>query len=276
MMKITYGIAEKIGYRSYMEDMHSIYRDDDREFFAAGIYDGHGGKGAAETASGMLTPYFMHAWAKESGKLFWEQRSESELLREAYLNVDATLIESGMNSGTAAADLYIIGEKFLAANVGDTRIIMGTGSGSFTLTKDHKPHLREEKARIESLGGRVISMGVPRVEGVLAMSRALGDTGLKPYVSGEPRIVEGYLGNENDYAVLACDGVWDVLEVNDVIGVVRAVIDPGKASEEISRTALDRGSTDNITVIVLDLREHVKGLKRKKMEIMDIFDYGLS
>ncbi len=275
MMNITYGITEKIGYRSYMEDMHAVYQDVDREFFAAGIYDGHGGKGAAETASRMLIPYFMHTWAKESGKLFWEQRSENELLREAYLNVDAYLIKRGINSGTAAADLYIIGEKILAANVGDTRILMGTGNGSFLLTKDHKPDLREEKARIESLGGRVISLGVPRVEGVLAMSRALGDTGLKPYISGEPRIVEGYLGNENDYAILACDGIWDVLGPDDVIGLARAVIDPGKASEEISRTALDHGSTDNITVIVLDLREYVKGLKRKKMEITDIFDYGI-
>jgi serine/threonine protein phosphatase PrpC len=275
MMNITYGISEKVGCRSLMEDVHSIYQDANRKFFAAEIYDGHGGREAAEITSRMLTPYFMHAWAKEFEKPLKDRRSEYELLREAYLSVDAHLVEKGIGSGTTVANLYIIGDRFIASNAGDTRVIIGTRKGFFFLTKDHKPDLPEEKARIESLGGRVLFYGAPRVEGVLAMSRALGDTGLKPYISGEPRIVEGYPGNENDYAVLACDGVWDVLAPDDVIKIVRTVIDPWRASEEISKKALDHGSTDNITVIVLDLREYVKGLKRKRMEITGIVDHGV-
>jgi serine/threonine protein phosphatase PrpC len=107
------------------------------------------------------------------------------------------------------------------------------------------------------------------------MSRALGDAGLKPYVNSEPRIVEGYPGKENDYAVLACDGVWDALTSDEVIKIARAAIDPGRASEEISKKALDHGSTDNITVIVLDLREYAKGLKRKNMEVKGVVDHGV-
>ena len=171
--------------------------------------------------------------------------------------------------------MYIIGDRFLAANAGDTRIIIGTRKGFSFLTKDHKPDLPEEKARIESLGGRVLSYGAPRVEGILAMSRALGDTGLKPYVSSEPRIVEGYLGKENDYAVLACDGVWDVLTPDEAIKIVRTVIDPWRASEEISRKALDSGSTDNITVIVLDLREYVKRYEAEEDGNYKVVDYGV-
>ena len=239
MMNITYGISEKVGCRSHMEDAHAIYQDADRKFFAAEIYDGHGGREAAKIAAGMLTPYFMHAWARESEKPLRDRRNEYKLLREAYLSVDAHLVERGIRSGTAAANLYIIGDRFLAANTGDTRIIIGTRKGFSFLTKDHKPDLPEERARIESLGGKVFFYGAPRVEGVLAMSRALGDTGLKPYICSEPRIVEGYLGKENDYAVLACDGVWDVLTHDDVIQTVRAVIDPRVASEELSKKALD-------------------------------------
>jgi protein phosphatase 1L len=275
MMNITYGISEETGYRNHMEDTHAIYQDADREFFAAEIYDGHGGKEAAEIASRMLTPYFMHTWGMEFAKPSKDRRNEFEPIREAYLSVDAHLVERGIKSGTTAANLYIIGHRFLAANVGDTRIIIGTRKGYSFLTKDHKPDLPEERTRIESLGGRVVSYGAPRVEGILAMSRALGDTSLKPFVSSEPRIVEGHLGKENDYAVLACDGVWNVLTHGDAIQIVRASIDPRRASEEISRKAIDRGSTDNITVIVLDLREHVKGLKPKKMEIAGVVDYGV-
>jgi protein phosphatase 1L len=275
MMNITYGIIEKVGCRSLMEDVHAIYQDADRKFFAAEIYDGHGGREAAEITSRMLTPYFMNAWVKEFGKPLKDRRGECELMREAYLSVDAHLVERGIKSGTTAANLYFVGDRFLAANAGDTRVIIGTRKGFSFLTKDHKPDLPEERARIESMGGRVLSYGAPRVEGILAMSRALGDTGLKPYVSSEPRIVEGYPGKENDYAVLACDGVWDVLAPDDVIKTVRTVADPWRASEEISRQALDRGSTDNITVIILDLREYVKGLKRKQMEITGIVDCGV-
>jgi protein phosphatase 1L len=275
MMNITYGISEKVGCRSLMEDVHAIYQDADRKFFAAEIYDGHGGREAAEITSRMLTPYFMHAWAMEFEKPLKDRRGECELMREAYLSVDAHLIERGIKSGTTAANLYLIGDRFLAANAGDTRVIIGTRKGFSFLTKDHKPDLPEERARIESLGGRVLSYGAPRVEGILAMSRALGDTGLKPYVSSEPRIVEGYPGKENDYVVLACDGVWDVLAPDDVIKTVRTVTDPWRASEEISKKALHLGSTDNITVIVLDLREYVKGLKRKHMEITGVVDYGV-
>jgi serine/threonine protein phosphatase PrpC len=275
MMDITYGISEKAGFRSLMEDAHAIHQDADREFFAAEIFDGHGGKEAAEIASRTLTPHFMHAWAKESEKPLRDRRSEPELLREAYLNVDAHLVEKDTKSGTTAANFYIMGDRFLVANAGDTRVIVGTKKSFSFLTKDHKPDLPEEKARIEKLGGRVLSYGAPRVEGILAMSRALGDSALKPYISCEPRIVEGYPGNENDYAVLACDGVWDVLTPDETIKIVRAVIDPWKASEEISKKALDNGSTDNITVIVLDLREYAKSLKRKKMEITAVVDYGV-
>jgi serine/threonine protein phosphatase PrpC len=275
MMNITYGVSEETGFRSHMEDAHAIYKDAERKFFGAEIYDGHGGRESAEIASRMLTPYFMHAWTKESEKPLQDRRNECQLLREAYLSVDAHLIERGTTSGTTAASLYIIDDRFLAANVGDTRIIIGAGKGFSFLTKDHKPDLPEEKARIERLGGRVLFYGAPRVEGVLAMSRALGDTGLKPYVSSEPRIVEGYLGKENDYAILACDGLWDVFLPDDTMQIVRTIIDPRAASEEITKKAIDRGSTDNITVVVLDLREYTKGLDRKYMENKGIVDYGV-
>jgi len=274
MMNITYSISEETGRRSHMEDAHAIYQDADRKFFAAEIYDGHGGREAARIASGMLTPYFMHAWAKEFEKPFKDRLSEYQLLREAYLSTDAHIVQRDNRSGTTAANLYIVGDRFLAANVGDTRVMILTRKSFSFLTKDHKPDLPEEKARIERLGGRVISYGAPRVEGILAVSRALGDTSLRPYVSSEPRIVEGYLGKENDYAILACDGVWDVLSADDVMQIVRTAIDPREISREISTKAFNHGSTDNITVIVLDLREYAKKLTRKYLEITGIVDHG--
>ena len=138
------------------------------------------------------------------------------------------------------------------------------------MTKDHKPHIKEERSRIERMGGKVITYDVPRFQGVLAISRAIGDTYLKPFVIAYPRILEGNLSCENDYAVLACDGVWDVLEPEDVMDIVRKEQKPQVVAEKIVKEALFSGSTDNITVIVVDLKDYTREINREKMEILRI------
>jgi protein phosphatase 1L len=168
--------------------------------------------------------------------------------------------------------LYIKDERFVIANTGDSRAVIGKDGGWMQLTLDHKPNVPEERMRIEGLGGRVIVWGVPRVQGILAMSRALGDPSLKPFVTPEPRVAEGLLGKENDVAVIACDGVWDVLKPGDVIELARRERDPQKAADAIVARALEAGSTDNITAVVLDLRDYTSVLSREYMEIESVLD----
>lgn len=262
---IRTGVAEEIGLRESYEDRYAIYRMDDLSFFSAEIYDGHGGTQAAILAAEMLTPHFLKLLR---GKV----EDVLRLIEEAYLTVDRYLVEKKVISGTTAALFYIIGDKFFASNAGDSRIIIGTKDDVGVLTKDHKPYISEERLRIEKKGGKVINYDIPRVQGILAISRALGDSSLKPYVIANPRIVEGYLSQENDYAILACDGVWDVLEPEDVIKIARK---EGKAeviAQSITKEALRRGSTDNITVIVVDLRDYTEKLKKKRMEILRIWE----
>jgi protein phosphatase 1L len=273
--RILVGISEDIGYRNAMEDEHAIYQNPQKGFFGAEVYDGHGGRKAAQVAAEMVTPHFLHAWSLESGKPLKERRPEYDLLREAYLAVDRHLVEGSVDSGTTAAGIYLIDDRFLAANCGDTRIVIGIKDGVSTLTLDHKPNLSEELQRIEDQGGYVISLGVARVQGILAVSRSMGDWSLKPYVTAEPRIAEGYLGRENDFIVIACDGVWDVLSPEIVIAVTRAAADVQAAAESIKTTAIDTGSTDNVTVVVLDVRNYTANLPRKKMEIVRIIDKAL-
>jgi protein phosphatase 1L len=272
-VKILHGIAEDIGLRHTMEDAHALWDVEEQSLYSAEVYDGHAGREAAHAASEILTPHFLSLLRSEGVKAAPDIRSDSELLREAYLVADRYIVSRGIPSGTAVATFYIRGEIFLAANVGDSRVIIGNDRDAVQLTVDHKPDCSAERSRIESLGGKVVVYGVPRVQGMLAMSRALGDPGLKPYVSSEPRIVEGILGSENDFAVVACDGVWDVLTLRDVMNVVRdRGDDPQEAAERVLAKALAAGSTDNVTVIVLDLRQHTSQLKRKKMQILAVLD----
>jgi len=275
-LKIRVGICEDIGHRNAMEDDHAIYQKPETRFFSAEVYDGHGGRKAAQVAAEMVTPHFLHAWSREMEKPLQERESEAELLRNAYLAVDRHIIENGFNSGTTAAGFYLIDDYFYAVNCGDTRIVIGIQGGVSSLTLDHKPNLPEETQRIEDEGGYVISFGVPRVQGILAVSRAIGDSSLKPYVIAEPRIAEGCLGKENDYLIIACDGVWDVLSPDIVIAMVRAAGDVQAATENIRTTAIDSGSNDNITVIVLDLREYTANLSREQMEIFRVIDKAVT
>ncbi|OPY78182.1 MAG: Protein phosphatase 2C [Syntrophorhabdus sp. PtaU1.Bin058] len=274
IVNIHYGVSETIGWRESMEDEHAIYERPGEGLFGAEIYDGHGGKGASRIAAEMLTPYFMHNRARETEKSLRDRRKDADLLRDAYLAVDRHLLERHVRSGTTAAHFYIVEDRFITANTGDTRVIIGTEGNVAVLTVDHKPGLPGETRRIENLGGEVTRIGTPRVQGILAVSRALGDAYLKPYVIAEPRVAEGYLGKENDYAVLACDGVWDVLTPEEVIREARQSTDPQKGADGVVKKALDHGSADNITVIVIDLREYTGPMRRNIMEITEITDYG--
>ena len=275
-MGIEVGISEDRGMRDKMEDEYAVYDRPDIEFFSAEVYDGHGGREAAHLASEMLTPHFLNAWFIESQKAPGDRRPDEAMLRESYIAADEYIVFRKISGGAAAVTFYIMQDRFMAANAGDSRAIIGTKSGVEVLTLDHKPNLPEETSRIEALGGMVTLFGTPRVMGFLAMSRALGDADMKPFVTCEPRITVGVLGRENDFAVLACDGVWDVLSPETVIRLARAGANPQKSAEAIKSTALDQGSNDNITVIVLDLRLRTKTLNRERMKVLAVIDKAAS
>ena len=269
-MGIRYGIAETIGSRREMEDTHSVRDEEESGLFCAEVYDGHSGSLAAAIASKVLTPYFLRR-LREGGST-GGNGFVAQALREAYLATDRQIVDRGTESGAAAATLYLRDGGFLAANVGDVRIVLKEGGRAVALTTDHKPDLPEETARIEALGGRVISLDVPRVEGFLAMSRALGDAPLKPFVTPEPRIAEGVLGRKNDLAIIASDGMWDVLTSDEAVTLAYRAGEPAEAARILQATAVERGSTDNITVIVLDLKDYTATSAHQRLRVTRILD----
>ena len=92
-----------------------------------------------------------------------------------------------------------------------------------------------------------------RVLGVLAVSRALGDRHLKPFVTAEPEVVEVERHADDLAIVMATDGVWDVLSNNEVAACVAASPSAQEAANQVVDMAYARGSADNITVIVITL-----------------------
>ncbi|GJV53020.1 probable protein phosphatase 2C 75 [Tanacetum coccineum] len=77
--------------------------------------------------------------------------------------------------GSTAVVLLLTHDYIIVANCGDSRAVMCRNGKAMPLSLGHKPDQEDERARIEALGGRILfSSSGARVEGVLAMSRALG------------------------------------------------------------------------------------------------------
>jgi protein phosphatase 1F len=93
-----------------------------------------------------------------------------------------------------------------------------------------------------------------------------GDVFQKPYVSGEADAASRELTGSEDYLLLACDGFFDVVPHHEVTGLVHGHLLRHKGNgmriaEELVAVARDRGSHDNITVMVVFLREPLELLE---------------
>ncbi|KAI1212337.1 PP2C-domain-containing protein [Annulohypoxylon truncatum] len=135
------------------------------------------------------------------------------------------------------------------ANVGDARIILCRAGKALRLSYDHKGSDENEGKRIANAGGLILNN---RVNGVLAVTRALGDTYMKDLVTGHPYTTETVIQPEVDeFIIIACDGLWDVCNDQDAVDLVRDEQNPVNASKKLVDHALARFSTDNLSCMIV-------------------------
>ncbi|KDO19430.1 hypothetical protein SPRG_15420 [Saprolegnia parasitica CBS 223.65] len=248
-----YGVAEMQGKRPYMEDRYvavgTLNGDATASFY--GVFDGHGGDGASEYCAEMMCNNVIQdpMYAKYP----------KEALTKGFLRTDEdyTQVANRRNrdDGTTAVTVLAQRDTIYVANVGDSRAVLIKKDGdAIALSNDHKPNRPDERERVTNMGGHVIFWGVWRVEGILAVSRAIGDRMLKPYVIAEPEITEHERCDDDAYLVLASDGVWDVLSNAEVARMVLQADSIHLAAKTIMECAYQRGSLDNICAMVLDLQ----------------------
>ncbi|XP_056166520.1 protein phosphatase 2C 51-like isoform X2 [Syzygium oleosum] len=176
--------------------------------------------------------------------------------------------------GSTAVVVILSGCQIIASNCGDSRAILCRGTQTIPLTVDQKPDRHDELTRIEETGGRVINWNGARVFGVLAMSRAIGDRYLRPWIIPVPEITFTTRRDEDECLILASDGLWDVMTNDEVGEVARRLlrrrrrlmmvdeISPAQAvADYLTEIAKGRNSSDNISIIVVDLKA-----KRKRQQ----------
>ncbi|XP_076873007.1 protein phosphatase, Mg2+/Mn2+ dependent, 1Ab [Brachyhypopomus gauderio] len=283
---LSYGLSSMQGWRVEMEDAHTAviglpHGLGSWSFFA--VYDGHAGSQVARYCCEHLlehitsNPDFRGGGpgggvedATEAGVTCPEPSVESVKngIRTGFLQIDEHMRaiserkHSADRSGSTAVGLMVSPSHFYFINCGDSRALLSRGERVHFFTQDHKPSNPLEKERIQNAGGAVM---IQRVNGSLAVSRALGDFDYKcvhgkgpteQLVSPEPEVYEIERADaEDEFVVLACDGIWDVMTNEELCDFVRSRLevteDLERVCNDIVDTCLYKGSRDNMSVILV-------------------------
>lgn len=214
-----------------------------------------------------VTKWPTFAESRRSGVSSYEIR---EALSQSFHQTDQEFAkdDSAPDTGTTALVALVSSKTLCFCHCGDSRAVLYRGGRPMQVTRDHTPEWNDEKNRIASHGGHIVQMqnDGPRVMGVLTMTRAIGDTALRPLVIADPEVTILQRCENEEFLILATDGLWGVMDDKDVCALAKKCFNRAQArgtspqaaaklaAAVLVRTALDRGGLDNVTAVVIDLR----------------------
>ncbi|EEQ86885.2 protein phosphatase [Blastomyces dermatitidis ER-3] len=277
---VLYGVSAMQGWRISMEDAHAAVLDlqakyldkahrpthPDKRLSFFGVYDGHGGEKVALFAGDNVHRIVTLQDSFAEGDI-------EQALKDGFLATDRAILEDPKYeeevSGCTASVAVISKDKIRVANAGDSRSVLGVKGRAKPLSFDHKPQNEGEKARISAAGGFV---DYGRVNGNLALSRALGDFEFKKSadLAPEQQIVTAYpdvttheITEDDEFLVIACDGIWDCQSSQAVIEFVRRGIAAKQELYRICENMMDNClasnsetggvGCDNMTMVIIGL-----------------------
>ncbi|XP_028324696.1 protein phosphatase 1B isoform X3 [Gouania willdenowi] len=293
---LRYGLSSMQGWRVEMEDAHTAVLGlpspgmTNWSFFA--VYDGHAGSKVANYCSKHLLEHIITASVESGGSKGSQSGSDSSCsntpavdppaveavkggIRAAFLKIDEHMrsfsdLRNGLDrSGSTAVGILLSPDHFFFINCGDSRAVLFRSSQVCFSTLDHKPCNPRERERIQNAGGSVM---IQRVNGSLAVSRALGDFDYKcvdgkgpteQLVSPEPEVfVMGRAPEQDQFVILACDGIWDVMSNEELCQFVKSRLevcdDLERVCNEVIDTCLHKGSRDNMSIVLVCLSDDSK------------------
>lgn len=172
---------------------------------------------------------------------------------------------NGPSAGCTACVAIVQNNQLLVANAGDSRCVLSRRGQAHDLSKDHKPDLNAEKERILNAGG-FVQYG--RVNGSLNLSRAIGDMELKQnkslpaekqIVTANPDITTVELSDDDDFLIIACDGIWDCMSSQEAVDFVQEHLTSESKLSTVCEKMLDHclapssggEGCDNMTMILI-------------------------
>uniref|UniRef100_A0A8C6KFE9 Protein phosphatase, Mg2+/Mn2+ dependent, 1Ba n=1 Tax=Nothobranchius furzeri TaxID=105023 RepID=A0A8C6KFE9_NOTFU len=281
---LRYGLSSMQGWRVEMEDAHTAVLGlqtpgmSSWSFFA--VYDGHAGSRVANYCSKHLLEHIITAsFGAEDTQ--GPQVGPDSSIGDSQASVPPAVeaVKTGIRTGFLKIDEHM--RSFSDLRNGLDR------SGSTAVcysTLDHKPCNPRERERIQNAGGSVM---IQRVNGSLAVSRALGDYDYKcvdgkgpteQLVSPEPEVVVMVRAPELDqFIILACDGIWDVMSNEELCEFVKSRLevcdDLEKVCNEVVDTCLHKGSRDNMSMVLVCLPNAPKVSEEAVMKEAELNKY---
>ncbi|XP_031374557.1 probable protein phosphatase 2C 8 isoform X1 [Punica granatum] len=271
--------AEDKGSRHSMEDAWIVLPDASSDYpgklrcahFA--VYDGHGGRLAAEYAQKNLHSNVLSAGLPRE---LMDVKAAKKAILDGFRKTDeALLLEStagGWQDGATAVCVWVLGKTVFIANIGDAKAVLARSSAvdgesplkAIVLTREHKAIYPQERARIQKAGGTVSSNG--RLQGRLEVSRAFGDRQFKKNndlqfgVVATPDVHSFDITGREHFIILGCDGLWGVFGPSDAVEFVHKLLKEGLSVAVVTRRLVkeavrERRCKDNCTAIVISFRE---------------------
>ncbi|XP_062506938.1 uncharacterized protein LOC134183424 [Corticium candelabrum] len=182
----------------------------------------------------------------------------------------------GMNVGSTGVTALVRDDLLVVAHVGDSRCVLCRGGIAIAMTSDHKPWMEGEMDRIRKAGGKVCGNRLyGRGPLNLDVSRTFGDHSLKQngllgsedqIVSVMPDVRQEVLTREDEFLVLACDGIWDQMTNQQCVDFIRDRLleDPATRLSSICEELMDcclspespqhgAAGCDNMTIMLVQL-----------------------
>lgn len=285
--RVKFASCEMQGWRNTMEDAKLVNLALDQNVMIFGVFDGHGGKEVAEYVSRHFCIEILNCKAYKDGN--YEQALKETFLRmDEMLRTQDGLKEviriakdlpdnypvqadpSMMMAGCTAVVALIVRNTIYVANAGDSRCVLSREGKAVELSYDHKPDLPQERDRITRAGGYVEE---GRVMGNLNLSRSIGDLEYKKnngipakdqMISAFPDVKIEELGSRDEFLILACDGVWDMLTSQECVSFVGQRI-KAKTLNTVAEDVLERClapdiassgglGCDNTTIVIVEFK----------------------
>ncbi|KAL3694103.1 hypothetical protein R1sor_007754 [Riccia sorocarpa] len=260
--EVLYGFSRKKGTKrkktssQQIEDFHvaKVAEVDGQEIGLFAVMDGHSGPHVAK--------YLTHSLFELITRHPRFSSEPQNAIVDAFHEIDKRILEMAdsnpkWKAGSTATTALLLdsGTRLIVANIGDSRAVLSRGK-AVDLSVDHEPQKPEEKEMVESKGGTVSRSvaGIYRVDRRLAMSRAFGDVEIKEHLSVHPDIWDEDLLEDDEFFVIASDGLWNVMSSQEVVDYIQAT--PGNAEEvaqALVTAAVKRRSTDDISCLVVFL-----------------------
>lgn len=226
--------GEIVNLQDHYESAEVRSKDISDDVLCFSVADGMGGHDAGEVASRFTLEKLLVKLNKD-GKTFL---NEPDLLKGVIEEIHREISEIGSNNGKKAMGSTLVGalfnrEKFIVFNVGDSRLYMFRDGYLAQKTRDH--------SLAEQVGGNV-----PKNYITSSIGGGFQKITIDIYdLTGKVKI--------NDIIILCSDGLTDIdmdkyyKDLEDIIK--NNVSDLQKVNRELLSFSLEKGSSDNVSVV---------------------------